>query len=63
MKRTLILILIVAGLLSSCAPAKVPPLTIDTQTTTDVTTSILSEEPLPPIYTPVFPGAVQSGIG
>ena len=63
MKRTLILMLIVAGLLSSCAPAKVPPITLDTQTTTDVTTSIQSEEPLPPIYTPVFPGAVQSGIG
>ena len=63
MKRPLIILFLVVGLLTSCAPAKVPSITLDTQTTTDATTTVQTEEPPPPIYTPVFPGAAQIGIG
>ncbi len=55
--------LIACCLLTACAPEKDPPVTGEGEDTDTVTTPVQTDEPLPPIIGPSFPGTVQSGIG
>ena len=63
MKHKLIALGLLCVLLTSCAPEREPPVPEITTVTTEVTTTLSTDEPLPPVVGPNIPGGLQSGIG
>lgn len=63
MKKKLIALGLLCALFTACAPEQEPPAPDHTTVTTQVTTTLPPDDPLPPIVGPSIPGGLQSGIG